>query len=496
MPAERAAALGSYDQAASLLRQALTVASQPADRADVLERLGLAIAPTGRYADAVAALDAGIEAATAVGDRTAVARLTRAKGEALIHGKDMDEARRVLEAAVTAFGDLPDEALVLGIKAQLSRCYLLMDEDRKAVALVDEILDRAEHGGHMAILADALVTKGTALGFTGRIVEGTALLDAGARLAEDHGLGTTRLRALNNQLVINGDVDPLKAYQATLEGLALARKVGSMTWARAFAGNLGFVAWRVGEWDIAEAELRAALEERPEPGDAVNLLSNLIPIVATRGGPTDELIADLERAAATLPAQVTRPIVPDCEAFVAQAAGRHGEAADHWLQAAGDGLSTGAQSLLNAALSRIWAGDVAGARQAAGRYDELQLHMPGLLFQRDAIGGALEVMEGRGTEGREALEASHRHLLGMGLPDDAARIALTAALLGPTSDPAVTAMVQQARTFWDGVHAAAMLRLLDDAVGGPSAESRDDGPSASGLSAGESRSGDPEVVQT
>jgi class 3 adenylate cyclase/tetratricopeptide (TPR) repeat protein len=464
--ADRAAALGSYEQAGNLLRQALTVAAQPADRAELEERLGAALHANARYAEAAAAYRAALETQVAAGDRASAARVTTSLGEVLITGKLMDDAMAVLEAGVVSYADVPDVAVMLAMKGQLARCYLLSDMDAKAVVLADEVLAEAERGGHMAILADVLVTKGTALGAAGRNIEGAALLVLGGRIADEHGFLTTRFRALNNHLVVIGESEPRRAYESTLEGLALARRMGSDAWARGFAGNLGYMAYRTGEWDHAEEVLRSVLDEHPDPGDGALMVNNLISIVSSRGGRTDALVLTLQEMCRQLPPQQARSLLPDSRAYVAQAAGRFAEAAELWLEAAGDGIATGATSLLSAAMSRIWANDPGGARHALARFEALRLREPALTAQRDGVEGALVVLDGSTEEGLATMRGGHRQLESMGLPDDAARVALTAAMAAGPAHPLVVDMVRQARGFWDGVRAAAMLRLLDEATGG------------------------------
>jgi hypothetical protein len=391
--------------------------------------------------------------------------VTRALGECLISAKLMETARTVLEEGAARYADLPDEPVVLGIQAQLARLYLLTDHDREAVRVCDAILERAEHGGHLAILADVLVTKGTGLGAASRTLEGGALVELAARIADEQGLMNTRFRALNNRLVLTGDVDPRDAYQTTLEGMALARKVGSAAWARNFAGNFGFYAYRVGEWDVAERELRTILDEDLEPGDAALVLNNLLSVVVMRGEPHEQLLQALEDVAAHLPPQQSRPLVPDSLGFVALAEGRYAEAADLWLEAAGEGLAAGAGNLLSAATMRVWAGDPDGAREAIASFDALHLNLAALVDLRDGILGALAIAGGRTEEGVAAVDLNRRRLVELSLPEDAARLAITAGIVGGADEPAVADGLREAREFLVAVRAAPLLAICDRLLG-------------------------------
>ena len=330
--AERAAALGSYQQAAALLRQALTVVSEPGDRADLSERLGLAVMPTGAYTEAAAALDVARAIQLERGDRPAAARVTRALAECNVNSKQMDEAQRVLEAAVTEFADLEGDPSVLGIKSQLVRAYALQDMNRQAVALADEVLESAEHADLMPIIADTLISKAPGLAGLGRMLEAGALINLGSGSPTSTG-SCSRGSGPQQPGVILNDVDPLGAFRATTEGLG-SRARSARAWARSFTGNLGYAAFRLGEWDLAELELRAALEEDLEPGDAglvVNTCSRSSP-----AGRIDQLTYGTAGAPVPgAPGAADRPDPVREPGFVAYVDGRYAEAAGHFRRSAG-----------------------------------------------------------------------------------------------------------------------------------------------------------------
>ena len=438
--------------------------ASPSDRADTLERLGGALDQAARYTDAVATFTEALGIVDVPGNDAVAARITRALGQCLVNAKQMEEAQAVLEQGVARFAGLDDEPVLLSLQAQLARVYLLTDHDRQAVQVCDQILERAEYGGHLEILADVLVTKGTGLGSTGRFREGRALVELGGELAGELGVIHTRFRALNNQLVLIGDVDPRKAYEASYEGMMLARKVGSIAWARNFAGNFGYIAYRTGEWDVAERELRAALDDELEPGDAALILNNLLSIVAMRGEPTDELLRQLEEAAAHLPAQQARPLVPDSKAFIAMADGRHADAAALWREAAGEGIANGAGNLLAASSMCLWADDPDGARADIAAFDALHLNVPGQTVFRDGVLAALAIGDGQLPDGVARVEAARLRLVELGLPEDAARLAISAVLCGAGGHPVAQASLVEARAFLVRVRAEPLVAFCDRLV--------------------------------
>ena len=81
--AERAAGLGSHDQALSFFDQALTVTSDPAARAELLERAGDEASAASRHDAAERHLRAAVEARRNLGDRPGTAGALAALGRAL-----------------------------------------------------------------------------------------------------------------------------------------------------------------------------------------------------------------------------------------------------------------------------------------------------------------------------------------------------------------------------------------------------------------------------
>jgi hypothetical protein len=85
----------------------------------------------------------------------------------LLNGKRVDAARAHLERATAEFADLDGTAELAMIQGQLARAYFLSEDHRRAIEVADRVLETAEHADLIPLLADTLVTKGTALGASG-----------------------------------------------------------------------------------------------------------------------------------------------------------------------------------------------------------------------------------------------------------------------------------------------------------------------------------------
>ena len=103
-------------------------------------------------------------------------------------GKRLVESRALLEAAAAEFADLEGTPELAAVHGQLARAYFLDEDPRRAIEVADRVLETAEHADLIPLLADTLVTKGSALGVLGRVHEATAVVEAGRELAEAAGL--------------------------------------------------------------------------------------------------------------------------------------------------------------------------------------------------------------------------------------------------------------------------------------------------------------------
>ncbi|TAM57108.1 MAG: hypothetical protein EPN50_09410, partial [Chloroflexota bacterium] len=193
--ADRAAALGAHRQAVTFLEQALSVTTEAGDAAAFHERAGASALETGDYDTAVHHQEAARDLLLAGGDRAAAAAAIAALGRTLLSAKRLEQARPLLEEAAASYADLHGTAALAALEGQLARLHFISEEPGRAVEVAERVLEVAEHRDLVALLADTLVTKGSALNNLGRTREGGAVLGAGGRLAEEHGLAWISLRA-------------------------------------------------------------------------------------------------------------------------------------------------------------------------------------------------------------------------------------------------------------------------------------------------------------
>ena len=463
--AGRAAALGSHDQAMHFLDQALTITADPAEQARLLERAGASASAAAHHEAAEAYLGRALVLHRDTGDRGAIARTTTTLAEALLTGRQNERALAILVPATTEFEDLAPDPVLVGLDAQLARGYLLHEEIPRAIEAVERVLEAAEHANLVPILADALVTKGTALDSLGRSREGLAVIEAGERLARANGLTATVLRGLNNRLSSQWLVDPRKCVDDAGEGLALARRIGSRVWVFTLLEKVGQALWLTGEWDAALEAAAGGLEDGPEPADHLTLLHATVRIRAARGESVAGSLVGLARTAS----EVTDPQVlflpVDAAAFAALAEGRLLAAGEIWRDGAGryelrahDWLYMAAATALRLGDSRVAAGDLM-------ELDNKGLHFPLVETRRTVLRAGLAALEGEATGSARLFEVASREFRELGVPfEEALATIVMASVLDPGS-PEVRAAVERAGEILTKLRAQPFLHQLETALG-------------------------------
>ncbi len=463
--AERAAALGAHEQAVTFLEQAIGVASDPAELADLSEHAGEEAAAAARYDDAEAFLREAVGRHRESGDRVATARSTAALGRALLTARRTAQALAVLEPALGEFGDLGGDPALVAIHSQLARCYMFSGDSRRAIEMTDRALEVAEHGDLVALLADALVTKGSVLCDLGRLREGIGVIEAGERLARSSGLTGTLLRALNNRTVSQSDIDPAASLEAQREGLALARRIGQRFWVFGFAIGLGYQQFLLGDWDGSLAVLDEALADEPPPESRVDLLANSLLVPAYRGAPVDERLGELARLVGDSAEPSLLGQLHDAQGTAAFAEGRLAQAAQAFDRAAEVMGGVGSTSeRLYAARAALWEGrtEVAAAELAA--IDRGGFHAPAVEARRATIRAGLAAMEGRAAEAVAQYREARRIWRDLGLVFDEALAGVDMALLLDPGDPEVRAAASASREILERLGARPLLARLDAAI--------------------------------
>jgi class 3 adenylate cyclase/tetratricopeptide (TPR) repeat protein len=458
--AERAAALGAHEQAIAYLEQALTVTTDRAEQAQLLERAGNSATFSGRHEAAEGYLRRAIEIHRALVDDIGTARATGELGRSLISARYADVAVRELEAARAEFANLEGDPAMAVLGGQLARAYYLTGNLGRAIEIAGRVLRTAEHLDLVPVIADTLVTKGSALVQDGQSAEGLALLRAGQELAERHGLADTLMRAAVNRTALETARDPRAAFEIGRAGLAAARRLGHRN--GSLIGNASGAAARVGEWTWAIQLLDEALAEEFESSDRADLLGSLVFYRAYTGAPTDELVDEVERlmGGATDPTRISG--LDWTRAWVWFVEGRLGEAREAWRRAIE--LMATPEILPFPARAALWDGDADAARVDLEAFDASGVHGPALEADRTTIRAGIAGLEGRTADALALYRDALRAWGDLGLAFDQALCAVDMAIVLDPALPEVRAAAEVARETLTRLGAKPILERLDVAL--------------------------------
>ena len=462
--ADRAVSLGAHDQAIAFLEQALTVTTDPADEADLLERAGQSARMAARYERAEVFLRGALALHRKRGDRIAAARATASLGRALISGQQPEAALELLVPASAEYADLFPERALVSLDGTLASAYVENEEPRRALEVVERVAEAAEHDDLVDILAMALVTKGMALGAIGRRREGIGAIRAGEQLARDNRLDDVLSAALGLRGFLQGDIDMVGSMDAYKESLALARRVGNRMGLLRSVNNLGYTAFLAGDWTEALEQLDGQLADDLERVDRIPLLANSVIVHACRGEDVSGELAELQRLMSEDPSRASMPAVDDAVANAALANGRLGEAGAAWRHLADQDAVNAPEFRYRAARTALWDRDVAGAQADLAALDATGVHGRVVEARRATIRAGLAALEGRAAEALLLYREVLRGWRDVGVPWDEALAGIDMATLLEPSEPEVRSVAESTRETLGRLGAKPFLERLDDAM--------------------------------
>jgi len=456
--ADRAASLGSHEQALAYLESALEVTVDSVDEADLHERAAAAADARAEEDRSGTHFRRAIELWQGAGERSAELRATVALARSLGSYYHLDEAATALEMAVEAFGDLAGTADGVALVGELARVEMLREHSAASIALADRALLDAEALAARPAIADLLITKGVSYASAGRAVEGRALMEAGIRIADEDGLVLTGLRGRIN-LSTNPAIEPRAGMELARAGLETARRIGNRRAESSLIGNYAFSALGLGAWDELLAEVRSlpwAIAQSPV------LLGNVMQITAFRGEPIDR--AALEAQVSGLDPLLAEGVLLDLDANVALVAGHAAEAVTAATRLAEISAQSAPGAFVVAAHAAAWSGDLPALRRAADGLEATRVRGLELDAARVAIRAAIDALEGRRAESVAGFRDSMARLVGRGLRLTQMAVGIDIAATLGAGSPETAVLVDEARAVMTELRAGALLDRLDQAL--------------------------------
>jgi tetratricopeptide (TPR) repeat protein len=484
--ADRAAALGSHEQAITFFEQALEVTTDTADRADLHER-ALASAFEGLTVDVIVRhAEAALAARRELGERAAIAfaitNLGRAIGDSL---GDPNRALEILLPAWDEFADLEQTPAGVRLMGTIAGAYAKLDRPADELPWLDRMIPVAERLDLLEDLVGALLGRGTALVAVDRPREGLLLLRGAHAIALANGYRDRERGGRTLLTFWEQWSDPAAGLELAREGLVIARQTGSSLYGFQMVGNGVVCAIRVSEWDWAAALLEEWIPADTAAGQFMEFLVDRAILVSLRGG---DASADIERATA-MRAGITDPQYESYEAWArswaAFSAGRFAEARSEGLRA----MRTTSYFLpLVAPLvarAALWAGDVAGAREAMDMLGKTMFRGRALALDKAAIDAGLAAIEGRTAEALTLYRETLRGWRDLRLAwDEALTVVDMVTFLGP-GEAEVRTAADWARSTLTRLGAKPYLERLEAALAGKAKRPATDASSAAGARARE-----------
>lgn len=258
--ADRAAALGSPDQGRTLIQTAIGISEPGKERGKLLHRAGELAAAAGRSDTAIGDYERSIEELR--DDPGWIIEVQASMGVAYFLEGQLEEGRRLLEAALAQIEDPTADAAAAELYSQLARLYTFQGHWDNADEHCRRALITAEHHERVVTIVDALITRGVLAIFGGRPHEAEALLQGGLKLAQKNDLVSQQTRAYINLSANQLETDPRDAMASVLAGLDIARRYGFRDGEAYLLANAAEAAIHLGElsWiDILEDFLQLGL---------------------------------------------------------------------------------------------------------------------------------------------------------------------------------------------------------------------------------------------
>jgi class 3 adenylate cyclase/tetratricopeptide (TPR) repeat protein len=468
--AERAAALGSHEQAITFLEQALEVTSQPQDRADLHER-ALASAKEGVKSDVVIRhAEGALAERRRTSDRPAIAGAVAAHAQA-INGYLGEPVRALalLTEAWLEFEDLEGTPAGVDLMVAIVRAHRGQDDQASALEWLERYLPVAERLGLLEPTTRGIMGRGMALLTSGRPREGLVLLRGAHQMALTNDLPEVELNARILLTFFEQWGDPAGGLALAREGVEIGRRVGSRSYGFGMVGNSSICAFRVGEWDWAGEMLDEWLGLELTTSHFAEFFVDRAILRSLRGQDVDAA-ADIEEAA-RLRTTMTDPQFESYEllarAWRSLANGDLAGARAHAERAHSITSYFQPLALPMAARATLWAGDRTDAATALAALEAAEYWGPVLEVDKLVARAGVAALSGRGPEALAAYREALRGYRALGLAFDEAIAVVDMATVLPTPErdaPDVTAAIDAARETLTRLGAAPFLARLESAA--------------------------------
>jgi class 3 adenylate cyclase/tetratricopeptide (TPR) repeat protein len=462
--AERAAALGSHEQALGYLEQALAVTTDANERVILAQLAAESGTAIGRDADAQKFGREVIAHYAAAGDEPARLRAVAVLGRIYLDNGHLEEAVDSMEQALSGVNEESDTAESAEILANLSRAYMRTNQNQQAVDAADRALKVADVRNLERIVTEALINKASAMHRLGRVREALALHEKSVEIADKNGFVDHQLRGRNNLSVAQVESEPLKAVETVRQGIEQAQRLGQRGMFNWLVGTYAMYAVATGgDLDRGLAWIDETLSSKPNQYDRARAIMVRGLIYARRGIELDRIVPDAGEAARDITdsqivggQHMLRSEVALVEGRLQEAVRAAIAAAESWQ----DSDPFTLQPALHAVASSKQLSDAIEIKRLMDAFTSGSLTATAI---RQWAAALVDVLEGRSQDGLRGMRAALETMRSIGIGFDAAIFLIDAIRLWP-NEPEVPAWAREARQTFESVGAVPYLRMLDEAL--------------------------------
>ncbi len=464
LAAKRALVVGAPDQALTFGEAALTLPSEAADEASLLEIAAQSANLSVHRAVALRYAERALACREAAGDPGAKARSAALLSGILIGNGQIPRAVAVLEEALANLPAGSDPAAEAAALTHLSRAYMRSYLPDRAIETADRALVVAGRLGLDDLRAEALINRSSALGMLGRDGEAMEGGREAIRLADASGAAWSQIRARSNVGQSVGARDVHAGLAMWREALELATKFGN----RVFIVLL--TAWiadaqrsSASDWDGAVANLESLAMDL-EHQDRFDVEEPLMAILAARGELDTDRFAAHEALLLGLDDPQPRAQLEGTRAEWAWCRGDFRVAIDAARRAAE--LAGDPGHLIGAFRSALWMRDLSAVRELAEGLTAHADSTPVWKALHAATRGGVAALEGRTREAVNNYLEAIGGWSDVGYDFEAASAALDFAWAVGPEVPKARAAAEEARAVFERVRAKVYLDRLDAVLAG------------------------------
>jgi len=283
--ADRALSLHANVAALGYIEQALSVTTDPGDRA----ALSLQAAEPAEASQGLDAAERYIRPALewyqSQGDSGAINYATVRLAQVLLQNSRIDEVMPLVNAALASSTEDTEDRVVAQLYNQLARAFCFESNATDAFAACEHGLAIAERLGAETETAELFITKSWAVDMLGRGREAAVLAAGGLEFGTRVGNNITVLRARMNLSNWQMTDDPRRGMETADAGIELALRVGHHSWAARIVGNRNSCALLCGDLSSILESASALDYEHLDHGTKLGLAGAAATVEAIRGTP-------------------------------------------------------------------------------------------------------------------------------------------------------------------------------------------------------------------